>query len=96
MATLSGFPGGLRDGTPPTPAEITRFAIIGLIVVLVVLLGLTTVYQVEADEVSVVQRFGAYVRRSRCSVTSSWSSATAPSVPACAPRSAPGTSPPNP
>lgn len=62
MATLSGFPGGARDGSPPTPAEITRFAIIGLIVVLVVLLGLTTVYQVEADEVSVVQRFGAFVR----------------------------------
>jgi len=62
MAILSGFPGGARDGSPPTPAEITRFAIIGLIVVLVVLLGLTTVYQVEADEVSVVQRFGKFVR----------------------------------
>lgn len=62
MATLQGFPGGARDGSPPTPAEITRFAVIGLVIVLLILLGLTAVYQVEADEVAVVQRFGKYVR----------------------------------
>jgi membrane protease subunit HflK len=60
MATLTGFPGG--GDRQPTPAEITRFAGIGLAVLLLVLLGLTTVYQVEADEVSVVQRFGKYAR----------------------------------
>jgi membrane protease subunit HflK len=60
MPTLTGFPGG-RDGGP-TPAEIRRYAITGAIVLAVLFLALTTFYQVEADEVAVVQRFGEYVR----------------------------------
>ncbi len=61
MATLTGFPGG-GAGRAPTPAEIKRYGIIGAVVLLLILLGLTAIYQVEADEVAVVQRFGAYVR----------------------------------
>ena len=60
MVTLTGVLGG--GGRNLTPAEVTRYAGIGVVVLLVVVLLFTAIYQVEADEVGVVRRFGRYVR----------------------------------
>ena len=61
MLMLTGFPGGAKTRSL-TPEEIRRYGTIGAIVLVLIVLGVTSIYQVEADEVAVVQRFGRYTR----------------------------------
>jgi len=48
--------------TPPQPGDVLRFAWIGIVAVLVVVLGYSSYYAVPTDSKGVVQRFGRFNR----------------------------------